>query len=405
MRILMVMPFLPYPLTDGGRIGFWNPIKYLSRANEIVLVSYGGSCDERAVQVLREHCVAIELCPRPLKSDSLALLRGTIGSPPGSAAKYWSREFSQVIANAVRTYTPDLVEFHHLNTAVFRQAAGNRPAVLREHNVEYKVWERYAQHAESRLGRWYGQWSAPRVRRFEARAASDFHCCVVVTEADAQYLRAIAPRAKVEAIPSGVDTEYFRPDSSILEEPWSMVLTGSFAWKPKQHNLRRVVCDIFPHIKAKAPQASLKVVGTGVPPELRRLAEAAGVHVVGEVPDVRPYVWSAAVAINYLESGGGIALKVLEAMAMRKPVLANRLGCEGIEAEHGEDIFVADSVDDFVDAAVLLLNRAALRAKIAEGGFALVQSRYAWNVIARSLQDCYEQVVNESRSRLTHHNA
>ena len=152
----------------------------------------------------------------------------------------------------------------------------------------------------------------------------------------------------------------------------------------------------MPRIRANVPQATLCVVGKGVPEKLRKLAERTpGVTVAGTVPDVRPYVWRSSLVLNYLESGGGIALKVLEAMAMKKPVLSNSLGCEGIEVEHGREVFLADGPAEFAEAATRLLEDAATRRSLAQSGHQRVHERYSWAVIANRFHDCYQDVVAE----------
>jgi glycosyltransferase involved in cell wall biosynthesis len=177
-----------------------------------------------------------------------------------------------------------------------------------------------------------------------------------------------------------------------------MVLTGSFEWKPKQHNLRVLLSEIMPRIRTKVPGATLDIVGKGVPDDLRNLAERTpGVTVIGKVPDVRPYVWRASLVLNYLESGGGIALKVLEAMAMRRPVLSNSAGCEGIEVENRREVFLADGPEKFAAAAAYLLKDPTTRLILAKEGYRRVLEAYAWNVIAGRLEDCYQNVIEGHR--------
>lgn len=397
MRILLVFPFLPYPPDDGGRIGFFNPIKYLSREHEVLVVCLTEGRDRNEyVEELKKFCVDLRTLRRSKWQDPYRLLKGTLSVPPGSAAKYWYSTAGDLIRAMIARHKPDIAEFHHLNTAIYRPFAEGIPTVLREHNVEYKVWEKHAEHARSSVERWYAARCAPRVRAYEAKMAPRFARCLTVSSADARHLAEIAPTARVEAIPSGVDTEYFYPSPKVQEESFSMVLTGSFEWRPKQHNLWVLLTEIMPRIRAKVPEATLCVVGKGIPDELKRLAERTpGVTVTGTVPDVRPYVCRASLVLNYLESGGGIALKVLEAMAMRKPVLSNSLGCEGIEVEHGQDVFLADGLEKFAAAATYLLEDSAARRGLAEEGYQRVLKGYSWNVIAGRLEDCYKKVVEE----------
>ena len=401
MRLLLVFHLLPYPPDDGGRIGFFNPIKYLSRKHEISAVCLTDRYDQEAsVEELRRFCVEVRTYKRPAWQDKYRLLRGAVFSPPGSASKYWHPAFGELIRDMIRKRQPEVVEFHHLNTAMYRRYAGDRPTILREHNVEYKVWERFGGAAKGIGERIYGRWLLPRVRRFEAHVTGRFDRCVVVTPADAEHLREIAPQARIEAIASGVDTEYFYPSPQTIVEPFSITITGSFSWKPKQQSLSILLSDVFPRIRARQKNARLYIVGKGIPDSLWRIAERTpGVTVTGPVADVRPYVWRSSLVINYLQSGGGIALKVLEAMVMRKPVLTNALGCEGLEVTPGKDIVVADGPERFAEAAAQLLVDESWRTRLSERAYETAMKLYSWQAISDKFQRCYEVIVSEDREK------
>ena len=399
MRILLVYPFLPYPPDDGGRIGFFNPIKYLSRRHEVSVVCLrDGSEQEEWISELKTHCADLQTYERHASRDVYRLAKGMVIPPPGSSAKYWDDKAGELIRETIARRRPEIVEFHHLNTAIYRNFAGSVPTILREHNVEYKVWERHAESASTWVERTYAKWTAPRVKRYEAEATSRFDRCIVVSQTDAAHLRKVSPRARIEMIPSGVDTEYFHPLLDVPDEPLSMTLTGSFDWKPKQQSLSKLIREIFPRIRAKVPEAKLYVVGKGVPEHLRRIArETPGITVTGRVEDVRPYIARSALLLNYLESGGGIALKILEAMAMRKPVLSNSLGSEGIDAEPGREVALADGPEKFAEAACYLLANAAARRALAENAYQKILESYSWDVIADQFQSCYEALLEKRR--------
>jgi len=398
MKILFVTHFFPYPPDCGGRIGYLNSIKYLSRQNEIILVSLGGEGDQAYVPEIQKHCAAVHLFTVPHWRQNTRLVRGLVADPPGSAAKFYDPRFGRLIRHCVNTYDIDVVELQHLNTAAYLPYAAGAPVLLREHNVEYKVWERHAEHARGGTERLYVRTCARRVRAYEARMAPRFARCVMVSEADAEYLRAVAPEARIVTIPSGVDCEYFFPCPG-LEDAFMMVMTGSFEWRPKQHNLRVLLEQIFPRIRERAPEATLTIAGSGVPPDLRRFGEGiAGVRFTGTVPDVRGYVRRASLVLNYMESGGGIALKVLEAMAMRKAVLSNAKGIEGIALEPGRDVYVADGVEGYAEAAALLLRDRDLRERLAQRGWERVRQQYSWDLLARRFDDLYSEVIAEYAS-------
>jgi glycosyltransferase involved in cell wall biosynthesis len=399
VRILLVTHFFPYPPNDGGRLGYFNSIKYLSRNNEVVLASMIEPGELQYVSEMKRYCLGVETYVRPRGLDFWRLTRGLFFDPPGSASKFWDMGFANVLRKCMARYPVDVVEFEHLNTAAYRRDVKHVPCILREHNVEYKVWERHAEYARSPVEKWYVGRCAPRVRAYEAKMAPRFSQCLTVSSADSRHLAMIAPTARIDAIPSGVDTEYFYPTADIPEEPYRMVLTGSFEWKPKQHNLRVLLAEIMPRIRAKISEATLFVVGKGVPDDLRRLAgRTPGVTVTGTVADVRPYIWRSSLVLNYLESGGGIALKVLEAMAMRKPVLSNSLGCEGIEVRHGREVYLADGPENFAAAAAHLLGDRGIRESLAGGGYRKVLEQYGWAAIAPQLERMYASVLERQSS-------
>ncbi len=396
MRLLFVTHFFPYPPMSGGHLGYFNPIRYLSRRIEVVLISIIDAKSIEFVDEMRRYCLDVKV-HQIRQSPYLALGRGFLADPPGTAAKYYDPKFGRLLQNAIEEWNIDIVELQHLNTASYRSWVSLVPVILREHNIEYKVWERQAEHANNALERLYVSMVAPRVKVYEGSVAPKFNRCITVSDADAEHLRRIAPTAEIETIASGVDTEYFVPSGDVQEEPCSIVLTGGFSWRPKQRNLWLLLTEVFPRIKARLPNAKLTVVGQGVPDYLRNLAGSmSGVIITGSVPDVRPYVSKAALAINYVESGGGIALKVLEAMAQRKPVLSNSLGCEGIKVRHGENVFLADGVESFAEAAVFLLQNTRIRQKIAEGGYCLAKNEYSWERLAAQFQDCYASVLSQA---------
>jgi glycosyltransferase involved in cell wall biosynthesis len=395
--LLLVYPFIPYPPDNGGRIGFWNPIKYLSRRHDVHIAFLAEEADREHWGELEKKCASVQGLFRIAPPDVTSRMRSLLGYPPGTSRRYWDPRFLPFLTETIKKRDIQLVEFHHLHTAAYRDAAGSLPTVLREHNVEYMIWQRHARSAGMGERAW-ARLLAPRVQRYEAEVAPRFDRCVVVSKADEGHLKRVCPSARIEMIPSGVDREYFFPISEVEEShQLSMVYVGAFYWRPRLVNLRAILEKVMPRIRAKVPEAQLTIVGRGIPPDLQQLAARThGVTLTGAVPDVRPYIQGASLVLNYVESGGGIALKVLEALAMRRPVLSNSLGCEGINVQHGRDVFLADGPEDFADAAAKLLSDTPLRRRIAQAGYELVRQKYGWDVIANQFGKLYDQLAQTS---------
>ena len=156
--------------------------------------------------------------------------------------------------------------------------------------------------------------------------------------------------------------------------------------------------DILPLIRRAAPATSLAVVGKDPPPVVRALA-SSHVLVTGTVPDVRPWMQSAAVFVCPLRVGGGTRLKILEAQASGRAVVSTSLGCEGLAVTPGQDILVADEPAAFADAVLRCLRDPALRARLGAAGRALVERRYRWEAIGADLAAFYEELLARPRGR------
>lgn len=347
---------------------------------------------------LGRYCEIVEVF-RPL-SQPRAVAWSLAEGQPAVLSRYWAPDLAAAIRRHVRARDVDLVEFEQLYMAPYVVQVAGVPTVLREHNAEYVLWERRQSLARGPRRMVLGLLAAE-VRRVERAMLSRFDRVVAVTPQDAAYLSALDPTAAVESIPSGVDTEFFTPNPSVLERPSTLTIVGSFRWAPKQHNVRVLATEVFPHIAALHPQAELWVVGSGIPKRLEAaLEQVPGVHVTGPVADVRPFLARSSVVLNYVQIGGGIALKVLEAMAMGRPVLTNSLGSEGIIAEPGRHLLAVNDNAAFVRSAARLLADGALRRRLGDQAVELIRREYAWDVLANRFSSLYETLM-DGRLRAT----
>jgi glycosyltransferase involved in cell wall biosynthesis len=143
------------------------------------------------------------------------------------------------------------------------------------------------------------------------------------------------------------------------------------------------------------PDARLYVVGPQPPRLVDRLAVTGPVIVTGGVPDVRPYYQRSRIAIVPLRAGGGTRLKILEAMALGRPVVSTSIGCEGLDVRDREHLLIADTEASFAESVIELLGCAELRERLTRNARGLVESRYDWEIVNRTLADVYRRVLAE----------
>lgn len=375
----------------------FNPIRHLRDfGHEVHVVAFAHEREAGAVRELARHCATVAVVPLPRFWPVRALL----GDPPATLAHYHSARMRRLLEQTALDKTIDIVELETLHMATYGRFLSVYPRVLRPQNVEHLIWERFAAVARTAPARSLMRLQARRIRSYESRAISTFaDSTLAVSEADRATLSAIAPGARVDYLPMGVDANEFTPSGTTAVVPFSIVLTGSFDWAPKRHNLAVLVNDVFPLIRLRVPNARLTIVGKGLSgAALRDVRARAGVDYVGPVNDVRPYIARASVVVNYVESGSGIAIKVLEAMAMGKAVVTNVLGAEGIDATDGTHLLIASTKAHFAQAVGALMSDGAQRARLGAAARDLVIQKYASELLARQLASYFSEIRGAPRS-------
>ena len=277
-------------------------------------------------------------------------------------------------------------------------ARTSTPVVLFEHNVEYMVWKRLHAVEKRPWRRALLALEWRKMRQYEAKACARAGLTVAVSEADRALLAANAPGADIRAIGTGVDTAYFHPNGA-EEAPATLVFTGSMDWYPNEDAILYFIAEILPELRREVPGASLAVVGRDPTERLRAACAAVGVRVTGTVTDVRPYVAEAAVYVVPLRVGGGTRLKIFEALAMAKAVVATRIGAEGLPIVSGQHFLRADSPADFARAVVTLLKDPGRRQALGMAGRRLVEERYSWTQVTREFEGHCEEFVSRHASR------
>jgi polysaccharide biosynthesis protein PslH len=234
--------------------------------------------------------------------------------------------------------------------------------------------------------KWLYQLEGRRLRKLERSLPSRVDAITLVSEAEADLFRGICPNSKTVAVPNGVDLDYFRPEND-GPNPWTplpaadrtnLVFVGALDYRANIDGLTWFATEVWPLLRRELPQLTLGLVGRNPAPAVQQLASLPGIRVFGTVPDVRPYVAAADMVIAPLRIARGIQNKVLEAMAMGKPVICSPAALEGLNAEAGRDLLAADSASQW-QAAIrdLLVNRESYGA-LHVAGRRFVENSHRW---------------------------
>jgi sugar transferase (PEP-CTERM/EpsH1 system associated) len=402
MRILWVKVDGLWPLNTGGKLRSFHIIAELSRRHRVtVAAAHGPDDDPDGLRTALAGCERVISLPyaapkRGSTRFARALVRSWLSPLPVHIRKWRSVALRSEIARLLAAEPFDLCVADFLITTPNVPLDGPVPTILFAHNVEHMIWQRLRQVESTLWRRALLELEWRKMRRYEAETCTRCRLTIAVSDADRSVLAACAPRAKVGAIPTGVDTTYFAPNGA-GQRPGSLVFTGAMDWFPNEDGIVHFVEAVFPRIRDAVPDASLTVVGRNPGPRVRRLAAAPGVRITGTVNDVRPYVDGAAVYVVPLRVGGGTRLKIFEALAMGKAVVSTTLGVEGLPLTPGTHFVQADDPAQFADSVVALLRDPARRRALGGAGRSLVEQRYSWAQVAREFEARCAEVTPHAR--------
>jgi glycosyltransferase involved in cell wall biosynthesis len=404
-RLLFVSPSFLFPNNTGGRIRTTNVLRGLKGGRfDITLIGPASAEQQQqwadAIDTVCDRFSAWTPAPAlPRWARAVDLCKSI---PVNVAADRTEAAIAAVHERLARERY-DVVVFDFVHAAVLRPDRVDGATVCFTHNVEAEIFGRHATQAANALMR--GIWSTQhrKMLRFERDELARFTTVVAVSERDAKYFCEQYGLRSVETIPTGVDLDYFawqEPPPLDDGHPPQVVFTGSMDWAANVDGMGHFLAEVWPRVLAQRPYARLTIVGRDPPASLLQQAKAfAGVTCTGFVPDVRPYVHAAHVAVIPLRVGGGTRIKAFEAMAMGCPVVSTAIGIEGLDVSPDEHFLLRDVASEQAEGVLALLRDAGGRHALSRRARACVEQRFGHRVAARVFEGICERALLRRRER------
>jgi len=400
MRLIWVKVGGLWPVNTGGRIRSFHMLRELSRRHHVsLLTTHAPPDDPQALAAALPECEVVSVPWALAKQGSarfaLALMGSWLSPLPVDLYKARVPALRRELSRRLDGEKVDLIVADFLLAAPNVGHSASPPTVLFAHNVEHVIWQRMREVERRGWRRALLGLESRKMRRYEARACERARLTIAVSDADRRLLAAAAPGARVRAVPTGVDVDYFAPDG-VAEIPGRLVFTGSMDWYPNEDGIVHFIEDVLPRVRRAVPAATLTVVGRNPSARLRAAAAAAGVQVTGLVDDVRPHMADAAVYVVPLRIGGGTRLKIFEALSMAKAVVSTTVGAEGLPLAPGRHFLQADEPAAFAEAVTALLRDSARRRAIGAAGRRLVEERYSWSKVVDEFENRCGEVLGHA---------
>jgi len=393
MRVLVVATQEPWPLNHGGRLRLFHFIRQLARGAEVTLALPGAAQHAarlpegvQTVTMLPQGGVARGSCSKAERGSWMGrLARRHFGY--NGAIDAWLRAYARPEHFDVALFSGAVLGVHVPSARVpVVWDAVDELVLYTLRDVRHGTWRRWP----SALRR------AALYALYERDAARQAAVTTFTSAVDASCARRWVGGARVEVISNGVDLDYFRP-SELPAEPGTVAFVGSLEFPPNVDGIANFARRVWPQIYARGAGRRLLVVGRRPVTAVKALASLPGVEVAADVLDVRPFLARASAVVVPTRLGGGVKNKILEACAVRRPVVASPRALGGLSARVGREVLSADKPQAWVAAVSRLLDRAAYAQKVAQAGHDWVRRAHRWSVLGDRLVEILKSARRSSR--------
>jgi len=410
MQILWMKSDYVVPPDTGGKIRTYNLLRELHMRCPITYTSFRANRSVDKLPPMDECAQTVVTFYRAEENKSgpwfyWRIIRGMRSHLPYIVQKYRSAAFREAQSQWFDRIQREGSKDDSLVVCDFLEMSENVdwsipvPKVLFQHNIESMIWRRYSENELNPAKRAYFEFEYKRMKAYESAVCNKYDLIFTVSHKDRDALRHdLGVGVPVEVLETGVDTVYFTPDAARQPVPGRMLFLGSMDWMPNIDGAKWFVSSIYPLIRELVPHATLQIVGRRPADAIRRLAtEDPSIQVIQDVADVRPYVASADLFIVPLRIGGGSRIKIYEAMAMGRPVVATSIGAEGLPLKRGEHLAVCDSPGEFARRVEFLTRNVDEKNRMAARGFDFVVNNCPWSRIATALYERCRIVARSDR--------
>jgi len=392
MKILMITPYLPYPLVSGGQIRSYNLLKLLAKKHEITLVSFIRKEEEKdSILHLQNFCQDVKTVLRGKAWSPKNILVSGFSYFPFLIAIYYSQKAKKIISELLKKEDFDLIhaETFYVMPNIPKTKA---PIILVEQTVEFLVYAHFVQTSWFLPLKILLAYDVFKIKFWEKHFWQKAKMVIAMSESDRRVMKKEVPDLDVDVVPNGVDSDFFSKVTRKKVKNPTVLFVGNFKWLQNREAVKFLVTKIWPKITKNLKSAKLWVVGRNPTESIRKLSSDNRVIVDDKVDDIRDAYAKSDVLLTPIFGPGGTRFKILEAMSSGLPVVTTSTGIEGVPAKNRKEVLICDSEQALADATVRLLKDKNLSAEISANAKEFVNKNFSWIAIAEKLDQIYREV-------------
>lgn len=402
MKILQLTPQFPFPPDDGGRIGIANIYyQFLEQGNDVEMVSMSRFPIKQIDIEKYKRNGNISIIEMDTKNTKFRVISYFLKNKSLYIEKQYSPTLMETIESLVVMSSIDVIHADHSNMARVALELSKKyqiPIGLRLHNIEYLIWKRFYEglgmFSPKRLFIGQQYWL---LKRLESKFIKNSDVTFPITNEDKNRALELAPKANVIIASAGVDIEDWKPDISAIKEPFSMVIATTFNWFHNVNAVQWFLDKVQPILHSKYSNVTLKIIGKNPPAKFGEYSDL-GVDKLGYVDEVQPYFNLSQVYIAPLFVGGGIRIKILEAMSMGLPVVATDVSAEGIEARESQGLIRANTAEEYAHQIGKLFDNDNLRNELGKNARKFIEENHTWKSNVKLIIDEYSKLASSKKN-------
>lgn len=402
MKILQLCHKPPLPQVDGGCIAMHNITEGLLKTGQDVRV-VAIETQKHPVKVsafpvdylqkTRFESVFINTTPH-LKDAIVASLK----RKSYQISRFFSRSMVSKLEHILKHESFDIVHLESIYVAPYIpiiRKYSNAKIVLRVHNIEHQIWERLADNESNPVRKFIYKKNMQQLRRVERHILKQVDGYLTISEPDYEYFNQTSPNVAGMVIPFGIDLDHYDPEDDYIpsDEP-TLFHLGSMNWSPNVEGVEWFLDEVWPEIYEQHPELTFTIAGYGIPESISSRKDE-GVIIAGAVPSANEFMLAHDLMVVPLLSGSGIRIKIVEAMALGKVVITTTVGAQGLDAENGKHLFIADTPEEFLAVIEKCIATPDLCKIIGENARDYISIHHDRDIITKQLLDFYQSVMQK----------
>lgn len=400
MRILVICNRVPFPLFDGGNLAVMSLLKGLKdNGAEMYLLSMNTSRHFVANDIVEKEFSflnQVETVPIDNEIKISGAIQSIFKNQSYHVSRFISAEFRAKLIDILQSQEFDIIQLEGLFLMPYYDTIcqySKTKIVYRQHNIEYKIWERNAQESTNPLKKGYLQLLTKQLYQFEKKQLQKLKFILPISSIELEENLLMGTKAEQLLLPFGLNENEFLATTDSHKSPQKIYHIGAMDWQANQDGVLWFLEKVWPIVHERFPQLSFHFAGRNMPEKFKALSNTSKqIFCAGEVPDATAFEMDKDILIVPIQAAAGIRIKVLKAMAHTKAIITTSMGIKGIDATNGQEVLIADTAQAFAQKIIQLVENPTLFHQLKNQAFHWVKLHYQNKDLIQKLMAFYQKI-------------